>query len=429
MSIFHQLLANTFLVSMKNNFVWFALTYWVYLSTKSVISTSLVGGTFLVAAAVSSVWLGSLVDKHRKKQVMLWSNIVTLIFFVLGFLLYILQPQEVFASVLNPQLWLMIVLLMAGVIAGAIYGIAVPTMVTLLVPKEGRDKANGLLGTVMGLSFAATSVGSGLILGYGGMTWVLGIAIALTLVDMLHLLLIPIEEKKIIHLEEAPEGIDFKGTFKVVRSIPGLFALILFTTFNNFIGGVFMALMDAYGLSLVTVQIWGLLWGVLSFGFIFGGLFIAKFGLGKNPLRTLFMVNSVIWVTCIFFPIQPSIVLLSLGGLVWMSLVPFIEATEQTIIQAVVPPQRQGRVFGFAQSVEQAASPLTAFLIGPIAQFLFIPFMTTGRGVELIGSWFGTGTGRGIALVFMMAGVLGLIVTMISMRSNVYRLLADRYSS
>ena len=29
------------------------------------------------------------------------------------------------------------------VIAGAIYGIAVPTMVTLLVPKEGRDKANG----------------------------------------------------------------------------------------------------------------------------------------------------------------------------------------------------------------------------------------------------------------------------------------------
>lgn len=360
---------------------------------------------------------------------MLWSNIVTLIFFVLGFLLYILQPQEVFASVLNPQLWLMIVLLMAGVIAGAIYGIAVPTMVTLLVPKEGRDKANGLLGTVMGLSFAATSVGSGLILGYGGMTWVLGIAIALTLVGMLHLLLIPIEEKKIIHLEKAQEGIDFKGTFKVVRSIPGLFALILFTTFNNFIGGVFMALMDAYGLSLVTVQIWGLLWGVLSFGFIFGGLFIAKFGLGKNPLRTLFMVNSVIWVTCIFFPIQPSIVLLSLGGLVWMSLVPFIEATEQTIIQAVVPPQRQGRVFGFAQSVEQAASPLTAFLIGPIAQFLFISFMTTGRGVELIGSWFGTGTGRGIALVFMMAGVLGLIVTMISMRSNAYRLLADRYSS
>ena len=62
----------------------------------------------------------------------------------------------------------------------------------------------------------------------------------------------------------------------------------------------------------------------------------------------------------------------------FMLLVPFAEAAEQTILQKVVPFERQGRVFGFAQSVEQAASPLTAFLIGPIAQFVFIPFMTDG---------------------------------------------------
>ena len=37
-------------------------------------------------------------------------------------------------------------------------------------------------------------------------------------------------------------------------------------------------------------------------------------------------------------------------------------------------------MFGFAQSVEQAASPLTAFLISPLAQFAFIPYMTDGRG-------------------------------------------------
>jgi hypothetical protein len=31
-----------------------------------------------------------------------------------------------------------------------------------------------------------------------------------------------------------------------------------------------------------------------------------------------------------------------------------------------------------------------------IAQFIFIPFMTTGAGAELLGSWFGTGTGVGL---------------------------------
>jgi DHA3 family multidrug efflux protein-like MFS transporter len=156
-------------------------------------------------------------------------------------------------------------------------------------------------------------------------------------------------------------------------------------------------------------------------------LFISKKGLGKNPLKNLFRVNIVLWIVCIFFTIQPSIVLLVTGMAIWMSLIPFIEATEQTIIQKVIPAERQGRVFGFAHSIEQAASPLTAFIIGPITQIFFIPFMTTGAGVQLIGSWFGTGEGRGIALVFSIAGSLGLMVTLIAMRSKSYKLLAQQY--
>src|SRR5690606_5721515 len=89
--------------------------------------------------------------------------------------------------------------------------------------------------------------------------------------------------------------------------------------------------------------------------------------------------------------------------------------------------EKQGRVFGFAQSVESAASPITAFLIGPIAQFIFIPFMTTGAGVALIGDWFGVGLGRGIALVFIFAGIIGLCVTLLAFRSRSYKLLAERY--
>ena len=127
------------------------------------------------------------------------------------------------------------------------------------------------------------------------------------------------------------------------------------------------------------------------------------------------------------FTIQASIVLLTVGMFIWLCLIPVVEAAEQTILQKVVPPERQGRVFGFAQSVEQAASPITAFMIGPIAELFFIPFMTTGAGVELIGPWFGTGTDRGLALLFMVAGVLGLIVTLLAMRSRSYRLLSAQY--
>ena len=220
---------------------------------------------------------------------------------------------------------------------------------------------------------------------------------------------------------------DLRGTIRVVGEVPGLTALILFSAFNNFLGGVFMALMDAYGLSLVSVQAWGLLWGVLSTGFIVGGLLIARTGLGRNPVRLLLLVNLVLWTVTMLFPLRSSIVLLAAGMYVYMLLVPYAEAAEQTILQKVVPYERQGRVFGFAQSVEQAASPLTAFLISPIAQFVFIPFMTDGAGARTIGGWFGTGADRGLALVFVLTGIVGLIATVLALRSRPYRRLSRRY--
>src|SRR5690606_11845356 len=141
---------------------------------------------------------------------------------------------------------------------------------------------------------------------------------------------------------------------------------------------------------------------------------VARRGLGASPLRTLFLANIAMWSICCVFTLQASVVLLTAGLFVWLCLVPAVEAAEQTILQKVIEPERQGRVFGFAQSVEQAASPITAFVIGPIAQFIFIPFMTTGAGVDLLGGWFGTGTDRGLALLFTVAWMVVLAVTLLA---------------
>ena len=431
MKTFYHLLVNTLISSIINYTVWFAITFYVYLETRSVFATAMISGIFLVTTATLGFWFGSLIDNHKKKIIMLLSSFFSLLVYALCFIIYITAAPGSFKDPASPTLWIFVVFLIMGVIAGNIRTIALPTIITILIPEDRRDKANGLAGTASGISFLVTSVISGFLVGHSGMYLVLILAITMTTATIIHLWAVSIPEKKVVHLQDGlpqKKNIDIRGTIKVISAIPGLFALILFATFNNFLGGVFMALMDAYGLSLVSVQVWGLLWGVLSLGFIIGGLIIAKWGLGKNPLRSLFMANIIIWAICSVFTIQSSIYLLSIGMFIYLCVVPYIEASEQTIIQKVVPHERQGRVFGFAQSVEQAASPLTAFMIGPIAQFFFIPFMTTGTGVDLIGNWFGTGSDRGIALVFTITGIIGLIVTLIAMRSKVYILLSKRYS-
>jgi MFS transporter, DHA3 family, multidrug efflux protein len=440
MKIFHATLANSLVAFVVNNFVWFAITFWVYLETKSVIATSVMAGVFTLTIAFSGFFLGSLVDRYPKKSVMLLSSMISLVLYALAGFMFVTTPYEVFRDASSVRLWIFIVLALVGAIIGNLRGIALSTLVTILVPEDGRDKANGLVGTANGVAFLGASIFSGLAVGYLGMFWVLAIAVVVSLLVIAHLatLTIPDLPKKIRHAHDGEpehehdsphEGIDVRGTIRAIQLVPGLFGLIFFHTFNNFLGGIFMSLMDAYGLLLVSVQVWGALWGVLSLGFIVGGMVVARRGLGKNPLRTLFLANIAMWSICSVFTLQASIVLLAIGMFVWLCLIPAVEAAEQTILQKVVPPERQGRVFGFAQSVEQAASPVTAFLIGPIAQLIFIPFMTTGAGVDMIGSWFGTGTDRGLALLFTVAGLIGLAVTLLAMRSYSYRSLSTIYQN
>jgi DHA3 family multidrug efflux protein-like MFS transporter len=429
MKNFYQVLVNTLIANVTTSFLWFCLTFWAYLETRSVLATAIIGGAYMLFVSLTSIFFGTFVDHHKKKYVMQASTLFALAAFIVAGLMYAVIPQEALLQLNGVWLWLFIAVVLAGSIVENARNIALSTTVTLLVPAEIRDRANGMVGTVTGVSFLVTSVLSGLAIGFFGMGWALVAAIVMMTIAALHLSLVNIPETQLEHDPELTKKVDLKGSIAAIRIVPGLAGLIFFTTFNNLLGGVFMALMDPYGLSLMSVQAWGLLWGVLSTGFILGGLFVATRGLGKRPLYTLLMINVVMWAVCILFPIQSAIIPLAIGMFAYMCMIPFVEAVEQTIIQRVVPLKRQGRVFGFAQMIESASMPLMAFLIGPIAQFVIIPSMDEGGWLrQTVGPWFGTGDVRAIALVFILAGAVGLGMTLLAFLSRPYRLLSKHYA-
>lgn len=417
MAVFRKLLLNSLVAGVVNSFLWFALTFWVYLETKSVVTTSMIGGAFAILSAAFGVMFGTYVDRNKKYRSILLSTVLSLVGYVAAAVIYLATPKADLMDLGQPWLWLFIPVVLAASMVGNIRSIAMSTCVSLLVPPDQRDKANGRLGMIMGVSFSVTSVFSGLVIGNLGMGWAIVITIALTTLALLHLLTFRIPEDQPAPAEEGAARVDFGGAMSTVRTVPGLFGLILFAAFNNLLGGVFMSLLDAYGLELVKVQTWGFIWGGLSLCMILGGFIVSKRGLGSRPLRLILMINAINWFACMLFALRSSIVMLVIGMAVWMVLMPVVEASEQTVLQRVVPFEYQGRVFGFAQTIESAASPMTAFAIGPIAQWAVIPFMTTGLGADAIGSWFGTGKDRGIALIFTVAGLIGVLATGVASRS------------
>ena len=110
-----------------------------------------------------------------------------------------------------------------------------------------------------------------------------------------------------------------------------------------------------------------------------------------------------------------------------MLIIPAAEAAEQTILQRVIPYKRQGRVFGFAAAIESAATPVTAFMIAPIAEFGIIPFMNTQQGKDMFGWLVGSGDARGIALVLFFAGLAMIAIALFAFSTKSYRLLSKYY--
>ncbi|MFT4298096.1 MAG: MFS transporter [Aeromicrobium sp.] len=426
---FAGVLVNTALANLTTSFLWWALIFWIYLETRSVLASGVVGGSYMLFVAVGSIAFGTVVDRHPKLRVMRWSTFCTLAAFMAAGALYAAVPAADLLDLGRPWLWLFTAIILAGAVVENMRNIALSTSVTILVPDGDRDRANGLVGTVQGLAMVLTSVFSGLSVGYLGMGWTVVIALVLTALSLAHLLTLsfPAEEIDRSASSGMRGSIDLAGSVAAIAAAPGLMALIVFSTFNNLIGGTYMALMDPYGIELFTVQGWGLAFAIASTGFIVGGMAVARFGLGVNPLRTMLVLVVVMGVVGTVFVVREWGWLFVAGTWAFMALMPAAEAAEQTVVQRVVPLERQGRVFGFAMAFESAAAPVSSFLVAPVAEFWVIPYARSQEGAAALEPWLGTGEVRGIALVLVVTGLLMVAVAALAFCSRSYRLISQTY--
>src|SRR4051812_50136899 len=63
---FRRLLVNSLVSGVTSSFLWFALTFWVYLETRSVVVTGVIGGALSISAAILRPAFGTYVDPPRQ---------------------------------------------------------------------------------------------------------------------------------------------------------------------------------------------------------------------------------------------------------------------------------------------------------------------------------------------------------------------------
>ena len=160
----------------------------------------------------------------------------------------------------------------------------------------------------------------------------------------------------------------------------------------------------------IVLSIWGgpkrKIHGILG-GLILVTLGMTWIGLGRSP---------IVWASTAFYMIF---------------FVPIINGSSQAIWQTRVAPDVQGRVFAARGMIAQIGAPMAMLLAGPLADRVFEPAMMSGGSwVPLFGWLVGSGPGAGMALMFVIAGALGMLVGLggytISIVRNVEDILPDQ---
>jgi hypothetical protein len=145
-------------------------------------------------------------------------------------------------------------------------------------------------------------------------------------------------------------------------------------------------------------------------GGILGGILMSAWGGPKRKVHGVLLGSVIISLGTCLFGIGRSPWVWAAVSFTLMILLPILNGSSQAIWQAKIPPQIQGRVFATRALMARVAQPISLAVTGPLADWIFEPAMMPGGSLAPAFGWLvGTGPGAGMALVFVVMGLLGTL--------------------
>ena len=386
----------------------FALSLWAWQETGQATALALVGFFTFTPMIVFSPLAGVLVDRWNRKHVMILADFGSASSAVIMLLLYSTGRLEVW------HLYLL------GAWAGAFNAFHMPAYaatISTMLPKAQYARANSMLALAQSASSVAAPVLAGLFLGAIGLGGMLLLDILTFLVAFFTLLVATILQPRLTGESSKPDrGLVVETTygFSYIFSRPSLASLLLLYVMINFIG--------AFGTVMISPLILarsgsdelalGSVLSSLGAGGILGGIVMSIWG---GPKRRIHGVLLGLTAVCLFgylpLGLGRSLALWMTGAFALTFFVPFLSGCNQAIWQAKVPPEVQGKVFAVRQFIAQITMPLVMLMAGPLADRVFEPaMMQKGPLTSTLQAWVGTGEGAGMALMFVLFGIMGTLV-------------------
>ncbi len=386
----------------------FALIFFAFKVTNSPTVVALVGVSAFAPVVLFSPFAGTLVDRWNRKKVIVLAD-TGAASSTAALLILQLTGQL--------QVWhLYPVAAVAGAF-GSFHFPAFSAAITLMISKEHYARASGLMSVAGSVSAIFAPPVAAVLLETLGLGVVLLVDLATFAVAVSTVLAVHIPQPA-----PTEEGLAGRGSFLqetaygfryilARRSLLGL-QLVFFGV--NLVAGFSFIVLYPMVLSRTANDplILSYVVSAGAIGQVAGGVVLGVWG---GPRRK---IHGVLLGMAVASLLGGVVLGLGRDWIIWAAasfggsfFIIIVNGSNQAIWQSKVAPDIQGRVFAVRRLIAQISAPLAMFAAGPAAELVFEPGMGAGGGLApIFGPIVGTGPGTGMALMFVITGILGIAV-------------------
>lgn len=410
MKKFTILVAGQFISSIGSGLTDFGLAIYVLRLTGSVTATSILSICAFLPSIVLAPIGGVLADHYDRRLMMILGEL----FSGLGLVICLISVMSA-----NPSIFVICSGAAISSLFSALMEPAFKATITDLLCEEDYARAGGMVQIAFNSKLLISPAVAGLLLRVTPVSTLIIIDIFTFFTTVFVIAFVrkgmAVQQKSTKSLNFA---IEMKEGVKAIRGKRGVVAMIVIMSIAVFCLGFVQILSKPLILAFAGETELGLLATVSAFGMMAGSIAISMMKNIKSHVRLL---SSGLFGCGIFFAlmgVRENLILIAVFGFMMFVFLPFVQIGAEVLIRKNLANEVQGRAFGLISFITQMGYIFAYILSGLLADYVFEPFMKgTSPLVVNIGNVIGTGNGRGIALLILIAGLLlavvGIVVSML----------------
>lgn len=307
------------------------------------------------------------------------------------------------------EVWHVYLATAAGAVFGTFHQLAYSAMVPTLVGARRLARVNGLTQVAQAVQIAAPLV-AGALLGLIGLAGMIVADLTTFALALGTLLAVRLPAGAVRPARTGPAGslrADIAVGLRYLGARPALLSLVVVFGLYNFLFGLAAVLVQPLILSFSGPATLGALMFAGGSGLFLGSVLMATWGGPRRRVDGIFLGLVLGGVFLVMHSLRPSAWLIAVAAPAFLFTLPLLNSTCLTLVQTKTDPAVLGRVLAAVRMVAQSAMPVAYLIAGPLADGVAEPLLRAdGPLAGTVGRLIGTGDGRGIALVFLVDGLL-----------------------